>query len=41
MQTMALPAPVRAGTVRVTILATTEAGTAGLDYSPISEVSLA
>ena len=30
---------VAASTVRVTIVATTDAGTAGLDYSPISEVS--
>jgi hypothetical protein len=40
MQTMQLAAPVSAGTVRLTILGTTDPGTAGFDFSPISEVSL-
>jgi hypothetical protein len=41
MQVMQLPAAVSAATVRLTILTTTDAGTAGLDYAPVSEVTLA
>jgi hypothetical protein len=41
MQTMQLAEPVTASIVRVTIVATTDAGAAGLDYSPISELALA
>ncbi len=40
MQTLQLAAPVNATTVRLTILGTTDPGTAGFDYSPISEVTL-
>ena len=41
MQVMELQHPVKAATVRLTIVTTTDAGTAGFDYAPISEVSVA
>ena len=40
MQTIDLPAPVEAETVRMTIRVTTPPGTAGFDYAPVSEVTL-
>jgi hypothetical protein len=40
MQTIELPAPIKATTVRMTIRVTTPPGTAGFDYAPVSEVTL-
>ena len=40
MQTIDLPAPVAATKVRMTIRATTDPGTAGFDFAPVSEVTL-
>jgi hypothetical protein len=40
MQTIDLPEPVAASKVRMTIQLTTDPGTAGFDYAPVSEVTL-